>query len=594
MQIQSILETQFGLQSFRPQQKEIIEHVIDGNDALVIMPTGGGKSLCYQIPALALPGCAVVISPLIALMNDQMAALKQLGIAAGAIHSQVDPLERSRISQQLSNGELKLLYVSPEKIGTPDFRALLQSMNISLFAIDEAHCVSVWGNDFRPDYVQLSYIKKTFPKTPVIGLTATADSTTQDDIIHQLGIEVKEPYLSSFERENIHMSIAPGLKRMEQIVKFVQQKKSQAGIIYCLSRKNTEKVAQKLVSLGLRAKSYHAGMPGQERASVQQEFQNDEIDIVCATIAFGMGIDKPNIRFVIHFNLPKNIEGYYQEIGRAGRDGLPAETLLFSSWGDFINLQRFIDDSDANDSFKIVQRAKLERMWQFASTISCRTNFILNYFGEFNKHQCNHCDNCLNPPEFIDGTLFAQMALSGIIRSKSILGVNGLIDLLRGIYSEEIKRNEFHNLKTFGVGRKLSFNQWRHYIEQFINNGIIHIDYIDHFRLKATPLSGDILSGKSQVKVSEFVSLDKKRKEKIQKPALDLSEVDGDKLSILKKWRLQQATNQQVPAYVIFPDKTLQLLSSLEFKNQEELLAVDGIGPVKLERYGQQLIELLN
>jgi ATP-dependent DNA helicase RecQ len=405
MDIHQILKNTFGYNQFRNQQEEIIKSVLDGEDALVIMPTGGGKSLCYQIPALASEGIAVIISPLIALMNDQVSAMKLLNIKAATLHSNIDSQTSNETYNAIENGSLKMLYLSPEKILSSGFLLFLKQQKISLFAIDEAHCVSVWGNDFRPEYVKLSILKDEFPSIPTIALTATADNSTQKDIIKQLKLKNEEPFLSSFERHNIKLSSKAGVKRIEQIIYFLREKQNEAGIIYCLSRKSTESVASKLQMKGHKAEASHAGLDAKTRQRVQEDFQNDKIDIVCATIAFGMGIDKPNIRFVIHYNMPKNIEGYYQEIGRAGRDGEPAEALLFYSWADNLNLQKFIDESNAEETFKKVQAAKLERMWEFATALSCRTNMILNYFGEFKSNQCDHCDNCAHPPKLFDGTV---------------------------------------------------------------------------------------------------------------------------------------------------------------------------------------------
>ena len=435
-EIYSILKNTFGFNQFRGQQKEIIKNVLEGNDSLVIMPTGGGKSLCYQIPALILPGLSIVISPLIALMNDQVAALRQLEIAAGAIHSNISPEESNKIINDINSGHLKLLYVSPEKVLTNDFLRFLDHQKINLIAIDEAHCVSVWGNDFRPEYVRLSVLKDRYIDIPFIALTATADKTTQSDIIKQLNLIVEKPFLESFERKNINTSAKAGIKRAEQILYFISQHPEEAGIVYCLSRKSTEKLAKRLQAKGIKAKAYHAGLDGDIRSSIQKEFQDDHLQIVCATIAFGMGIDKPNIRWVIHYNMPKNVEAYYQEIGRAGRDGNISEAILFYSWADYLNLLKFIDESSATETFKTVQRAKLERMWQLATALSCRTNLVLNYFGEYKNENCGHCDICLEPPQLINGTRYTQMALSGIIRTRESIGMNLLIDILRGSYKK--------------------------------------------------------------------------------------------------------------------------------------------------------------
>lgn len=588
-----ILKDIFGYGSFRDQQGVVIQSVIDGKDNLVIMPTGGGKSLCYQIPALVRDGLTVVVSPLIALMNDQVAALKQLDIAAEAMHSNIDEGLKRKIIDDIDKGVLKMLYISPEGLLAGRFLEYLKSNNVSLFAIDEAHCVSVWGNDFRPEYVKLSRLKEVFPDVPVVALTATADHATQADIIAQLKLNEPRQFLSSFERTNIKTVVSSGLKRIQQISNFLLSHQGEAGIVYCLSRKSTEKVADDLRAQGYKARAYHARLPADEREEVQNEFQADEIQIVCATIAFGMGIDKPNIRWVIHYNMPKNIESYYQEIGRGGRDGKPAESLLFHSWGDYISLKRFIDEGEATDQFKVVQSAKLERMWEFATAASCRTNLVLNYFGEYRNTKCDHCDNCLNPPELFDGTKYVQMALSAVIRSQESANLNLLIDVLRGSNRIEVRDSGLDRIKTFGVGRETPFLDWKHYVTQMINQGLVSIDFTDRSKLKSTPLSMPVLKGESTIMLSKFVPNDKKSKVKIPKLAIDTSDADQDLLAALKAWRLGLARTQGVPAYVIMNNKALDQISSATPSNSAELLAVDGIGRVKLMKYGDAILEIV-
>lgn len=593
MTIHHILKDTFGFSQFRGQQEEIIISVIAGTDALVIMPTGGGKSLCYQIPALVNAGLTVVISPLIALMNDQVTAMKQLDVAAAAIHSNIDIGESSEIFAAIDRKELKLLYVSPEKLLSNGFLSYIKRQDISLFAIDEAHCVSVWGNDFRPEYVKLSVLKDEFPDVPTIALTATADYATQTDIIKQLRLKNDKPFLASFERHNISTEAKSGVKRAEQILRFLRDRPAGAGIVYCLSRKSTERMADKLKANGYKARAYHAGLNAETRQAVQSGFQNDTIQIVCATIAFGMGIDKPNIRWVIHYNMPKNIEGYYQEIGRGGRDGEPADALLFYSWGDYLNLQRFIDDSDAHETFKEVQRAKLSRMWEFATALSCRTNLVLNYFGEYRNHKCDHCDNCNHPKEMFDGTMYAQMALSGIIRTREAVGMNLLIDILKGSYKQEIQQKGYHQIKTYGVGRDVPFSHWRHYITQLINQGIIAIDFTDFSRLKSTPLSMDVLQGDSEVELAKYIAPEKKKRVVIPKIQADLSKLDASLLDHLKVWRRTTAKAQKVPPYLIMHDKTLRQIAASKPDTDAKLLSVDGIGKAKLEKYGEAIIGLV-
>ena len=590
----TILKKVFGYSEFRGNQGAVIDHILEGNDALVIMPTGGGKSLCYQVPALINEGLAIIVSPLIALMNDQVAALQQLDVKAATIHSNISDTESRQIFADIQEGVLKLLYVSPEKLMSEGFLKYLMNQKVSLFGIDEAHCVSIWGNDFRPEYVKLSALRNSFPAVPIIALTATADHATQQDILRQLAIGKAKTFLSSFERKNITTRAKSGQKRMEQIENFVKTHPGESGIVYCLSRKSTENVAESLEAKGFQAAAYHAGLDPSTRRRVQDDFQTDVVKIVCATIAFGMGIDKPNIRWVIHYNMPKNIEGYYQEIGRAGRDGEPAETLLFSSWGDFLNLKRFVDESP-NEGFKKVQLAKLDRMWQFATASSCRTNMVLNYFGEFVNNNCGHCDNCLHPPKFIDGTVFSQMALSGIIRTREQVGINLLIDILRASYKQEIRAKGYDQLKTYGVGRNIGFQHWQHYITQMINQGIIRIDYTDGSKLKTTPLSGPVLKKEVEIKLTEFVSQkeQKEREKKKIKKQVNFSNIDASLVARLKKWRTQMARTQRVPPYVIFNDRTINFIASSKPTSADDLIAIDGIGPVKLEKYGNAVIEIV-
>lgn len=593
MNHKAILKDTFGYESYRGDQEKIINDVIAGKDCLVIMPTGGGKSLCYQIPALVNDGLTIVVSPLIALMNDQVAALKQLDIPAETLHSNIEAQQSNEIYNRVESGDIKLLYVSPEKLLSEGFSYFLKSQKLSLFAIDEAHCVSVWGNDFRPEYVKLSRLKEEYPTIPIVALTATADAATQKDIIHQLKIDGCKKYLSSFERKNIRTHSKPGQKRLEQIIAFLNDYQNSCGIIYCLSRKSTEKLERDLVTKGYKAAAYHAGLDPETRRRVQSEFQNDEIKIVCATIAFGMGIDKPNIRFVIHYNMPKNIEGYYQEIGRAGRDGEAAEALLFYSWGDYLNLKKFVDESDADPTFKEVQSAKLERMWQFATASSCRTNLVLTYFGEYRNKACNHCDICLEPPEVFDGTTYAQMALSGILRSREKVGINLLIDILRGSFKQEIKSAGFDQLKTFGVGRDVPFTHWRHFITQMINLGIISIDFTDYSRLKSTPLSMPVLKGEQSISLTKYIPPEERKKVVVPKIQVDLSDMDNQLFTRLKQWRVKTAKSQKVPAFVIMHDKTLKQIASIKPKNDKQLLSVEGIGKAKLEKYGSEVLEIV-
>lgn len=589
----------WGYNSFRPLQEEIIDHVMDGKDALVIMPTGGGKSLCFQLPAVIMEGMAVVISPLIALINDQVTALREVGVAAAALHSNLSEHELDQTRSDVLDGKVKLLYISPERANSPGFSDFLNQVKISLFAIDEAHCVSVWGIDFRPDYVLLNEIRDKFSDVPFIGCTATADTATQKDICDQLHLTTPEIFVSSYERSNITIETRPSDKRFMQVVEFLKDVKGQSGIIYCLSRKETERLSSKLSERGYNCGYYHAGMSAEERARTQCEFQNDKIQFICATIAFGMGIDKSNINWIIHYSMPKNIEGYYQEIGRAGRDGTPVKALLFYSWGDYIMLKKFIDDSPAEETYKIVQYAKLDRMWEFASATECRTNLILNYFGEFRLKSCNHCDNCNNPPESKEGTVIAQKALSAIVRCDEKVGLNMLIDVLRGSYRSSVLSMGYDKIKTFGAGRDISFFDWKVYLVQLINQGFIRVDYTDGFNLKTTPLSKEVLFNGRSVRLVELNLNRKSEKEDtIDESSTSDSKrewggTSNDLIEKLKQWRKEVANTKKVPAYVIFANKALIDIAAKKPTTIGELLDVEGIGKVRCEQYGRDILDII-
>ena len=593
------LKKYFGYDTYRDRQEEIITSVLAGRDALVIMPTGGGKSLCYQIPGIVAEGLVLVLSPLIALMDDQVIGLRQMGVRARAMHSHISETESDDLQRELAAGELDLLYVSPERLmggrTLEHLTRLHDSANhpgVAAIAIDEAHCVSIWGNDFRPEYVRLSELRQSLPGVPIIALTATADSATQSDISKQLDLQNPLISISSFERKNITTLARAGQNKMSQIVDFVSTRAGESGIIYCLSRKNTEQVASKLTDLGYKAKAYHAGLAPADRKRVQADFTSDKCQIVCATIAFGMGIDKSNIRWIIHHNMPKNIESYYQEIGRAGRDGAEAEALLFYSWRDIMTLRGFIEGSDASGDFRSVQMAKLDRMWEYANASSCRTNLVLNYFGEYSARACGHCDNCLHPPESLNGTVIAQKALSAITRCRENLGMILLIDHLRGSARQEILRMGLDRLSTYGVGREHSFRTWKGYLTQMVNQGLIAIDYTSGAKLRLTPLSSDILKGKRAVLLHAVEDADfSKKSSKRDKEPSKTEQLHEAMLTQLRVWRGTMAKAKGIPAYMIFHDSTLEELASKLPKTANELAAIQGIGDKKLADYGTELLD---
>jgi len=578
------LKENFGFEKFRPNQEEIINCILSGHDTLAIMPTGGGKSICFQLPALIFQGITIVISPLIALMKDQVDSLKANGIDACYINSSQTEEERQFYLERLKSNAIKLVYIAPESLSFLD--NLFNSLTISLIAIDEAHCISAWGHDFRPAYTNLGYLKNRFPSTPILALTATADKATRKDISDQLNLINPEVFVASFDRKNLSLEVRPALDRVKQIIDFIQEKPNESGIVYCLSRKTTEELAEKLQKKGINAKAYHAGLDTKIRSKTQDEFINDDCQVVCATIAFGMGIDKSNVRWVIHYNLPKNIEGYYQEIGRAGRDGLPSETVLFESYGDVIQLQKFASQGLNAE----VQLAKLERMQQYADALSCRRKILLSYFGELVTENCGNCDICKNPPLFFDGTILAQKALSAIIRLQETEPLPVIIDFLRGSKNAYIYEKEYQNLKTYGVGADLSWYDWNQYLIQLINLGYCEIAFHKQNKIRLTPLANKVLfeGEKVQLTTVKKISFDKQDvKETKSKPTAN------SLFETLRKLRYEISKEENVPAYVIFSDAALRQMEIERPMSDSELLAIDGVGKAKLEKYGDVFIKTI-
>lgn len=578
------LKENFGFEKFRPNQETIIKTILSGQDTLAIMPTGGGKSICFQLPALVLPGITIVVSPLIALMKDQVDSLKTNGISACYINSSQSSEEQQFYIDNLRSNTFKLVYIAPESLSYLD--SVFNELTISLIAIDEAHCISSWGHDFRPAYTNLGYLKSRFPSTPVLALTATADKATRTDITKQLNLKNPKTFVASFDRKNLSLEVRPALDRVKQIIDFVERKPNESGIIYCLSRKTTEELAEKLQKNGITAKAYHAGLDNKLRAKTQDEFINDDCSVVCATIAFGMGIDKSNVRWVIHYNLPKNIEGYYQEIGRAGRDGLPAETVLFESYADVIQLQKFASEGLNSD----VQLAKLERMKQYADAVSCRRKILLSYFGELVTENCGNCDICKNPPTFFDGTVLAQKALSAITRLQENEPLAVIVDFLRGSRNAYIYEKNYQTLKTYGIGADISWYDWNQYLIQLINLGYCEIAFHQHNKILLTPFAKKVLFEGEKVKLTTVVKkvIDKNEiKEAKAKP------VKNSLFETLRKLRYEIAQEEEVPAYVIFSDAALRQMEILRPMTDDDFLAVDGVGKVKLEKYGSDFINAI-
>jgi ATP-dependent DNA helicase RecQ len=588
-QAQEILKSTFGYDQFRHSQQEIIQDLLDGKDALVLMPTGGGKSLCYQIPALVREGTAIVVSPLIALMQDQVDALQQLGIKAAFLNSSLSFDEANDIEQQLLNNELEIVYVAPERLLTDRMLGLLERCHLSLFAIDEAHCVSQWGHDFRPEYQRLKILHERFPTIPRIALTATADQRTREEIISQLQLDEANIFINSFDRPNITYAISEGNNPKQRLWQFLEDKhKDDAGIVYCLSRKKVEAIAEWLSDQGRIALPYHAGLPQETRQQNQQRFLREDSVIIVATIAFGMGIDKPDVRFVAHLNLPKSIEAYYQETGRAGRDGEPANAWMAYGLQDVITLRQFMQNSNANEVYKRVEHHKLESMLGLCELITCRRHTLLAYFDETSNEHCGACDNCSNPPEKWNGSEAAQKALSSIYRTEQRFGVNYIVDILLGKSDERIKRNGHDQISTFGIGKELSNTEWRSVFRQLIALGYIDIDIERHGALRLTEKCRPVLRGEQQLELRKLSIEEKATKEKKQKSPVRPQ--DEELWEALRALRLEIASESGVPPYVIFHDSTLQEMLKKRPQSTNDMKFISGVGEQKLKRYGKQFL----
>lgn len=597
------LKSYFGYTSFRPLQEDIINCILQKKDTLVLMPTGGGKSLCYQIPALLMEGTAIVVSPLISLMKDQVEALQNNGIIARALNSTNDETSNANIRFECRQGRVKLLYISPERLLT-EINYLLKDIRISLFAIDEAHCISQWGHDFRPEYTQLKTLREQFPQIPVVALTATADKITRQDIVDQLAMRDPQIFISSFDRPNLSLDVKRGYQQKEKIrtiVDFISRHAGESGIIYCMSRNTTEKVAEILEGYGISTTVYHAGLSAATRDAAQEDFINDRIQVVCATIAFGMGIDKSNVRWVIHYNLPKSIESFYQEIGRAGRDGLPSDTLLFYSLADIVLLSRFASESGQQE----LNMEKLKRMQQYAEADICRRRILLNYFGESMDHDCGNCDVCRNPPQRFDGTILVQKALSAIARTDQQVGTSTLIDILKGAATADIIERGYDKLKTYGAGRDVPARDWQDYLLQMLNLGYFEVAYNEKNHLKITETGKKVLFGHERaqlvvIKREEFLSHEKRKRKKtashitpVQPEPTMFEDENLQLFEALRALRKKLADQQAIPAYIVLSDKVLHLLASSRPTTIDAFGEISGIGEYKKERYGKEFIEVI-
>ena len=590
-----LLRRIFGFDHFRGAQQGIIEALIDGRDCLVLMPTGGGKSLCYQIPAILREGTGIVVSPLIALMQDQVEALAQLGVRAAFLNSSLSGAEAAAVEQSLLAGELDLLYVAPERLLMPRFLALLERCRIALFAIDEAHCVSQWGHDFRPEYRALDCLHARWPQVPRIALTATADERTRIEIVEHLALREAELFVASFDRANIRYRVVQKHDARKQLLRFLQDHQGEAGIVYCLSRRKVEDTAQFLSDHGIAALPYHAGLPAAQRAAHQRRFLREEGLVMTATIAFGMGIDKPDVRFVAHLDLPKSIEGYYQETGRAGRDGAPAEAWLCYGLGDAVTLAQMIASGEADEQRKRLEHAKLDSLLAYCEDTRCRRQTLLACFGEDYPTSCGNCDNCLQPPATWDASEAAQKALSCVYRTGQRFGVGHLIDVLRGIDSERMQRFGHDRVSTFGIGGELDARQWRSVFRQLVAAGLLGVDPEGHGGLRLTPAAGAVLRGERRLVLRRDLAPPARSRTRTRDGAASspLGAQATPAFERLRTLRSHLAREQNVPPYVIFHDATLRQIAQFHPRDLDELARIDGVGARKLERYGEAVLTAL-
>lgn len=588
-----LLHRIFGYDDFRGPQQAIVEHVAAGNDALVLMPTGGGKSLCYQVPSLLREGTGIVISPLIALMQDQVEALRQLGVRAEYLNSTLDGETAARVERELAAGELELLYVAPERLLTGRFLSLLARSRIALFAIDEAHCVSQWGHDFRPEYRQLTVLHERWPEVPRIALTATADPPTQREIAERLDLTNAQHFVSSFDRPNIRYTVVQKDNAKRQLLDFLRGHRDEAGIVYCMSRRKVEETAEFLCKEGMNALPYHAGLPAEVRAANQRRFLREDGIVMCATIAFGMGIDKPDVRFVAHTDLPKSMEGYYQETGRAGRDGEPAEAWLCYGLGDVVLLKQMIEQSEAGEERKALERSKLDHLLGYCESMQCRRQVLLAGFGETYPQPCGNCDNCLQPPDAWDASVAAQKALSCVYRSGQRFGVGHLIDILRGGENDKIRQFGHTELSTYGIGKDLDARTWRSVFRQLVAAGLLEVDSDAYGGLRLTDGSRQVLKGERKVMMRRESPRTRERERGGQRTGLSVLPQDLALFNALRGPRAELAREQNVPAFVIFHDSTLRNIAEQRPTSIDALGRVGGIGGTKLSRYGERLVEIV-